>query len=181
MLICQKWWMSVAVRVLTGVSCGWFIFNCGYDHETICVQNRPRCTITTTTTRNVCAATRAVWTWRARTRRGRVASRTRSCVISTSRTSRSWNAPTLCSSSAVSSRRVWAVLSPGGKAQPLLFSHCRHKPAPVSKGKNHCSCLREMDSSNSPETFSAIEFISLTYRFHKDPIEIKVKICKVCI
>ena len=89
--------------------------------------------ITIITTRNVCAATRAAWTWRARTRRGRVASRTRSCVTSTSRTSRSWNAQTSCNSSAVSNRRVWAVQSPGGKAPPRLFSHCRHRLAPVSK------------------------------------------------
>ena len=101
------------------------------------LQNRLRCMITTITTRNVCAATRAAWTWRARTRRGRVASRTRSCVTSTSRTSRSWNAQTSCNSSAVSNRRVWAVQSPGGKAPPRLFSHCRHRLAPVSKNTSY--------------------------------------------
>ena len=125
--------------------------NGGSDDWLICMccmlQNRLRCMITTTTTRNVCAATPAAWTWRARTRRGRVASRTRSCVTSTSRTSRSWNAQTSCNSSAVSNRRVWAVQSPGGKAPPRLFSHCRHRLAPVSKNILLCGCRKWSFSS----------------------------------
>lgn len=94
-------------------------------------QNLPLYTTTITITKNVCAAILADWISLGQIRNVRDGSRTRSCVTCTSRMWHSWSAPTLCSSYALSNRKVSGVPSRDAKAPQPSSSLCRRKPVQV--------------------------------------------------
>lgn len=96
------------------------------------IQIHRHCTTTITTTKNVCGAIRAAWTWPGQTRSGRAASKIKFYVICTSRTWLWWNVRILCNSYAVSSHNRWGAPLLAEKALRLWYFRCHRKPVPVS-------------------------------------------------
>lgn len=114
--------------------------------RSVCVlllQSLLRCTITTTTTRNVFGVIRAAWICRARIINVHDVSRIKFCVICTSPMLHSWNAPILCSSFAASSHSRWGAQWHVARAQQHWYSRYHRKHVQVSAPRRELSVSRE--------------------------------------